>query len=202
MPHEGQYEPGQRSWRGASGSEATIFDPRRDKGSVGAGLCVSGARAPAVPPRLKGSSRARNIKRGLSCSREWRILCRFLVDRAPDSIAIGSASGTGLIKIVGAPQRLFLLLFLSFSSKPFLCHCPLSTLFFGIFLVRRECITSSRFLYISLLRLFFFFFFLSTSLLLILVPCTTVAAPAAGNRTSLHKILRFLAVAAWEAPLT
>ncbi|KAH0569094.1 hypothetical protein KQX54_021802 [Cotesia glomerata] len=25
---------------------------------------------------------------GLSCSREWRILCRFLVDRAPDSIAI------------------------------------------------------------------------------------------------------------------
>ncbi|EZA61130.1 hypothetical protein X777_08342 [Ooceraea biroi] len=40
-------------------------------------------------PRLGPRSRARNIKRGLSCSREWRILCRFLVDRAPDSIAIG-----------------------------------------------------------------------------------------------------------------
>lgn len=64
-------------------------------------MCVGPHRSP-VKGLLSG---ARNIKRGLSCSREWRILCRFLVDRAPDSIAIGSASGTGLIKIVGAPQN-------------------------------------------------------------------------------------------------
>ncbi|KYN00831.1 hypothetical protein ALC62_08380, partial [Cyphomyrmex costatus] len=74
--------------RGASerGSEATIFDPRRDKGSVGAvagptARIMCGASwclarwAPTGPPPPP---------------REWRILCRFLVDRAPDSIAIGS----------------------------------------------------------------------------------------------------------------
>ncbi|KYN34336.1 hypothetical protein ALC56_11443, partial [Trachymyrmex septentrionalis] len=86
-------EPGER------GTEATIFDPRRDKRSVGA---VAGPTARIMcgaswclvlwaptPPPVK-APRARNIKRGLSCSCEWRILCRFLVDRAPDSIAIGS----------------------------------------------------------------------------------------------------------------
>ncbi|KYQ57994.1 hypothetical protein ALC60_03044, partial [Trachymyrmex zeteki] len=86
--------------RGASerDSEATIFDPRRDKRSVGAvagptarimcgaSWCLAG---PPRGPPVK-APRARNIKRGLSCSCEWRILCRFLVDRAPDSIAISS----------------------------------------------------------------------------------------------------------------
>lgn len=82
-------DPGEEPASERGGNEATIFDPRRDKGSVGSGImCVR--RAGPTGPRLKGSTRTRNIKRGLSCSREWRILCRFLVDRAPDSIAIGS----------------------------------------------------------------------------------------------------------------
>lgn len=146
-PHEGQYEPGEIPRRRAAqrGNEATIFDPRRDKASVGAAVCgresggwpsreqgrwTERARVPrgiicascvrrgrgraegepTGPCRLKAPLGARNIKRGLSCSREWRILCRFLVDRAPDSIAaaIGCAPGTGLIKIVGVPGNVSL----------------------------------------------------------------------------------------------
>lgn len=68
-----------------------------------------GRRGPYGPSRLRATLGARNIKRGLSCSREWRILCRFLVDRAPDSIAaaIGCAPSTELIKIVGVPRTSF-----------------------------------------------------------------------------------------------
>lgn len=85
-------------------------------------------RAGPMGPLPVKAPRARNIKRGLSCSREWRILCRFLVDRAPDSIAIGPlCPGTGLIKIVGAPTSLSFsvsLLIFSLSSKLF-CLLPL-----------------------------------------------------------------------------
>lgn len=94
MLHEGQYEPAE-----ILTGEATIFDPQRDKGSIGAtagptarimcgaSWCLARGPHEALPVK---APRARNIKRGLSCSREWRILCRFRVDRAPDSIAISS----------------------------------------------------------------------------------------------------------------
>lgn len=38
MPHEGQYEPDEILARSQRGNEATIFDPQRDKESVGAAV--------------------------------------------------------------------------------------------------------------------------------------------------------------------
>lgn len=72
------------------------WSPRRTEGSGGQAvqrLCAPArSRVHRICARggpLKAPRRGPNRKRGLSCSREWRILCRFLVDRAPDSIAIG-----------------------------------------------------------------------------------------------------------------